>query len=187
MTATVYLVRHGRTTLNAQDRLRGLSDPPLDDVGVAQAEAVAAVLAGNDIAAVYSSPLQRAVWTAEAIAAQFGLSARPDARFNDRDYGPWTGHERRAVIEEFGSVDAAPGVEATADVLARVRPALDAVLQEDRAVVIVSHDAVIKPLIAGFAEGEEPVIPTGSWSELQWDNSGWRVIVAGRIPDLTAG
>jgi len=182
MTATVYLVRHGRTTLNAQDRLRGLSDPPLDDVGVAQAEAVAAVLATADVAAVYSSPLQRAVRTAQTIAVRFDLSARPDPRFNDRDYGPWTGHERRAVIEEFGSVDAAPGVEATADVVARVRPALDSVLPDARAVVIVSHDAVIKPLIAGFTDGEEPVIPTGSWSELHWDHGGWRVVVAGRVP-----
>jgi len=180
MTTSILLVRHGRTTLNAQDRLRGLSDPPLDDVGVAQAEALATVLAGRDIVAVYSSPLRRAASTAGTIAARVDLSAQPDARFNDRDYGPWTGHERRAVIEQFGSVDAAPGVEATADVLARVRPALDIVREDGRVVVVVSHDAVIKPLIAGFRDGETPQIPTGSWSELRWEDGRWRVVAVGR-------
>jgi len=183
MSTTVYLVRHGRTVLNAQDRLRGLSDPPLDEIGLAQAEAVATALADRDVAAVYSSPLQRAVRTAEAIAARLGVAAHADARFNDRDYGPWTGHDRRAVIEEFGSVDAAPGVEATADVLARVRPALDTVRVEGRAVVIVSHDAVIQPLVAAFGEDDAPVIPTGSWSRLEWDAGGdWCVTDSGVVP-----
>ena len=40
-TTLVYLARHGRTALNAEDRLRGLSDPPLDEVGLAEVSAVA--------------------------------------------------------------------------------------------------------------------------------------------------
>lgn len=183
MTTSVFLVRHGRTVLNAQDRLRGLADPPLDEVGVAQAEAVAAALDAQDVVAVHSSPLGRAVATAQVIAARFGINAMADPRFNDRDYGPWTGHERAAVIAQFGSVSAAPGVESTDSVLARVRPALDAVRRDGHAVVVVSHDAVISPLVHAIDPAIDAVIPTGSWSELRWQDGEWTVVSAGTVPE----
>ncbi|WP_036284509.1 histidine phosphatase family protein [Microbacterium luticocti] len=182
MTTSILLVRHGRTVLNAQDRLRGLADPPLDEVGLAQAAAVADALADRDVAAVHSSPLVRAVATAEVIAARFGLTAQADPRFNDRDYGPWTGHERAAVIAQFGSVGAAPGVEPTDTVLARVLPALDAVRRDGRGVVIVSHDAVIGPLVAALGSDIDVPIPTGSWSELVWHDGRWAVRSVGNMP-----
>ncbi len=68
MTATVYLVRHGRTALNAQGRLRGLADPPLDSTGEQQALAAAGVLRALPVHAVVCSPLQRARRTAVLIA-----------------------------------------------------------------------------------------------------------------------
>jgi broad specificity phosphatase PhoE len=109
----VYLARHGRTALNAEDRLRGLSDPPLDEVGVAEAARLAEVLATKNPTAVISSPLQRAVATAEAIGAAAGVPASIDIRLNDRDYGTLTGERRDEVRCRFGSIDAAPGVETT--------------------------------------------------------------------------
>lgn len=187
MPASILLVRHGRTALNEQDRLRGLADPPLDDVGMAQSEAVADALAARDVVDVRCSPLERAVTTAQTIAVRFGLTARPDARFTDRDYGPWTGHERAAVIERFGSVDAAPGVEPTAAVLARVLRALDDVRRDDHAVVVVTHDAVITPIVHSLAPAGDPEIATGSWSELTWDSRGWSVVAAGQVPGAAAG
>lgn len=185
MTASVFLVRHGRTVLNAQDRLRGLADPPLDEIGVAQAEAVSAVLESRDVAAVYSSPLSRALATARIIGARLGLAAQVDARFNDRDYGRWTGHARTEVVARFGSVGAAPGVEPSEDVLARAVPALRAVAAGNpgRDVVVVSHDAVITPLLHRIDPGLEVVIRTGSWSELHASPEGWQVVSAGNLPD----
>lgn len=55
----LYLVRHAQTALNAAGRLRGLADPPLDDVGEAEAERLAAVLATTGVAVVISSRLER--------------------------------------------------------------------------------------------------------------------------------
>ncbi len=180
----LYLVRHGRTTLNAQDRLRGLADPPLDETGIAQAEAVAEALADRGIGVVYSSPLGRAATTARIIASRLGVTATEDPRFNDRDYGPWTGRERAEVADRFGAVDAAPGVEPTDAVLARARPALDAVLDEHPgiAVAVVSHDAVIRPLVMAVDAGLDPEIGTGSWSELRREGGAWRVVSAGNVP-----
>lgn len=57
----VLLVRHGRTALNAQGRLRGLSDPPLDEVGLAEAARLAAALAPECATVVLCSPLPRAI------------------------------------------------------------------------------------------------------------------------------
>jgi probable phosphoglycerate mutase len=69
----VFLARHGRTALNAEGRLRGLSDPPLDEVGVAEVARLAEALAPKHPTAVICSPLQRAVATAQQ-------SVRPAAR-----------------------------------------------------------------------------------------------------------
>lgn len=107
----VYLARHGQTALNAERRLRGLSNPPLDEVGIAEAARLAEVLAAKKPTVVISSPLQRAVATAQAIASAAGVGIIVDERPNDRDYGPMTGQRRADVEARFGSIDAAPGVE----------------------------------------------------------------------------
>ncbi len=181
----LYLVRHGRTALNAEGRLRGLANPPLDEVGRAEAIAVAAALAGKGIAAVHCSPLERAQRTAHLIAEELGCDFEVDPRFTDRDYGPWTGQVKADVVAEFGSVDAAPGVESTAAVLERARPALDAVLDEhpDEAVCVVTHDAVIRPLLAAVdpSVGEVRAL-TGSWNELVREDGRWSVVAVDRVP-----
>ncbi|MEV2225103.1 histidine phosphatase family protein [Nocardia vinacea] len=111
-----FLARHGRTARNADGRLRGLSNPPLDEVGLAEAHRLATVLTAEKPTAVVPSPLQRAVATGQAIASAAGIEVTVDGRLNDRDYGPWTGHPRSEVEERFGSVDSAPGVEPRAAV-----------------------------------------------------------------------
>lgn len=112
--STVFLVRHGRTALNVDDRLRGHADPPLDQAGRAEVEQMALALAlqVNDpqVRRVLSSPLLRARTTADIIATAVGSHVEVSDAFDDRDYGQWTGHPRSEVIEHFGSVDAAPGV-----------------------------------------------------------------------------
>ncbi|UQX09747.1 histidine phosphatase family protein [Candidatus Mycobacterium methanotrophicum] len=70
----VFLARHGRTALNAQGRLRGLSDPPLDEVGIVEAARLADALVPKHPTAVICSPLQRAVATAHAIGAACGAT-----------------------------------------------------------------------------------------------------------------
>ena len=75
----VFLARHGQTALNAQGRLRGLSDPPLDEVGIAEAARLAEALASKHPTVVICSPLQRAVATAHAIGAASGGVWRVDA------------------------------------------------------------------------------------------------------------
>lgn len=181
MTDRVFLVRHGQTVLNAEDRLRGLADPELDDVGVAEAEAVARALSDVGAAAVLSSPLRRAVRTAQIIAEACSAPHQVNDGFQDRDYGEWTGHLRSEVLERWGSVDAAPGVEPRAAVAERALAALADIDLGD-CVIIVTHDAVIGPILEAFGTPPHPVIPTASWSELTRAGDTWIVSSVGVRP-----
>lgn len=175
----LFLVRHGRTALNAAGQLRGLANPPLDEIGMHEVRVTAEALMGRGITAIYCSPLDRAVTTATIIAERVGCDVHPTADFNDRDYGPWTGHLKSDVVAEFGSVDKAPGVERTEHVLERVLPALDRVADAhpNAAVCIVTHDAVIRPLLTTLDPLVGPIeAPTASWSELLRTNGSWSVL-----------
>jgi len=87
----LYLIRHGQTAWNVEEVFRGRADVPLDERGRAQARATASVLASQPLAAVYSSPLQRAVLTARPIAEARGLAVEVDERLTDLDFGEWQG------------------------------------------------------------------------------------------------
>lgn len=181
----VYLVRHGQTALNAEGRLRGLANPPLDEVGIAEARAVAEALVGTGASRVVSSPLERAAHTARIIAEAAGVEQSVDERFNDRDYGPQTAQIKVDVIARWGSVDKAPGVEPLADVLARARPALDTLLDDSLGapVIVVTHDAVIRPLIADIDPTQiELEVPTGSWNDLVRTDGEWIVVRTDQKP-----
>ncbi|WP_025159316.1 histidine phosphatase family protein [Leifsonia aquatica] len=186
----LFLVRHGQTALNAEGRLRGLANPPLDEVGIAEARAVADALAAFSIAEVRCSPLDRAVTTARIIAERSGCAMVADPAFNDRDYGPWTGHVRQEVVASFGSVDAAPGVEPSTHVLDRALPAVDRLMRAPAGpVCIVTHDAVIRPILRSIdPDLDQLEVLTGSWNMLTRSGSGpdagrtWTVVALDRKP-----
>lgn len=157
------LVRHGRTALNAEGRLRGHLDPPLDEVGHIQAATVAAVLAPLQPSRILSSPLLRARQTAEAIAGLVGLPVELDARLLDRDYGSWAGQRQRDVVARWGSVDGAPGVEDMRDVRRR---ASDIVFEHPLRVptVLVTHDAVLHAMLDAIGgPGTPETIEPADW------------------------
>ena len=85
------LWRHGRTGFNAQHRFQGRRDVPLDEIGLAQARAAAPHLAALGPAAIISSPLSRALGTAEALAGLTGLPVERDGRLVEVDVGDWAG------------------------------------------------------------------------------------------------
>jgi broad specificity phosphatase PhoE len=98
---TILLARHGETDWNRDKRFQGHADPPLNEAGREQARELAAALAADDLAAVYSSPLRRAFETAEIVAAPHGLKpVRIDA-LREVDVGSWQGLTRTEVEERF--------------------------------------------------------------------------------------
>ena len=83
----ILLVRHGETEWNRESRFQGHADPPLNELGREQAAELATALAGEELAAVYSSPLKRALETAQAVAEPHGLSAIPVESLREVDVG----------------------------------------------------------------------------------------------------
>ncbi len=91
MTVRLYLVRHAESTWNAEGRVQGQADPPLNEQGLEQAARLADRFRGEAVAALYASPLQRARQTAERIAAAVQLPVQIDDRLKEHDMGLFTG------------------------------------------------------------------------------------------------
>ena len=87
----IFLIRHGRTAWNAALRMQGQLDIPLDDVGQRQAAQLAQALAGEALAAIYSSDLLRALQTAQALAAATGIAVSARAALRERCFGSFEG------------------------------------------------------------------------------------------------
>jgi broad specificity phosphatase PhoE len=100
----VILVRHCETSHNRDGRVQGRSDAPLTERGCIQAQRLAERLNGQPIGAVYSSPLHRALETAEPIAAALGLAVQTEPSLIEIDAGEMdglTGTEMRERFPEF--------------------------------------------------------------------------------------
>jgi broad specificity phosphatase PhoE len=161
--ATLYLLRHGATAANrlVPYRLQGRgSDRPLDRLGVAQALRAAEALARVPIAAVYASPLARALDTARVVARRHGLEPVAVPPLIEADLGRWEGltwDEARARDPEHydrfhthpGTV-AYPDGESFLDVSRRVTPALAALASahSGAGIVAVGHNIVNRAYLA---------------------------------------
>ena len=98
---TILLARHGETDWNRDGRFQGHADPPLNAAGRRQAVELSAALAREQLAAVYSSPLRRAVETAEVIATAHGLEPVPVDALREVDVGSWQGLTSAEVEKRF--------------------------------------------------------------------------------------
>lgn len=102
MTLRLYLLRHGQTAMSRANVFcgRGL-DPALTAEGLAMAEAFAAAYADCKWEAIYASPLQRAVATAEPLARSVGLPVEQRDGLAEIDYGVWDGSSAVEVARDF--------------------------------------------------------------------------------------
>jgi probable phosphomutase (TIGR03848 family) len=159
----VVLVRHGSTPTTGRllpGRAAGLH---LSDVGRQQAETAAARLAAlqngkRGVAAVYASPLERALETAAPIASAVGCDVQMDEALIELDIGEWTGLELKvaqkrrewATIQRYPSGFRFPGGESFQDMQARMVAALDRLRTSHpgEIVVAVSHADPIRAVVA---------------------------------------
>jgi broad specificity phosphatase PhoE len=97
----LYLVRHGQSAGNAEGRFGGHSPTPLSELGKKQAEITAKALAKENISAIYSSDLHRAVETAQPLADILGIKITKTAAFRERNIGVLEGLTFDESKEEF--------------------------------------------------------------------------------------
>ena len=197
----VYLIRHGATSLNREVpyRIQGRkTDAPLDSTGIEQARRAGAVLAGARLAAVYASPLLRAVETARRIGRPHGLEPVAVAGVIEADVGRWEGltwDEARALdpgpCAEFlarpGTVPYPEG-ESFLVVQRRAAPAVAALAAAHPGgrIAIVSHNVVNRACLAAWLG-----VPIDRAREIRQANGGINVIDfdgdAIRVEMLNAG
>jgi len=139
----------------------GQRDIPLSDAGITQAEHAAAALRGLKMSEVLSSPLQRAIQTAEIIGQGAGIEVARDPRLIDFQAGKWTGmtyadvarnEEYQRFIQQPES-ERIPGGESLEDVRRRAVAAIDQALRDNAtgdALAIVTHAGIIRVLITHY-------------------------------------
>src|ERR687888_977494 len=174
----ILLARHGETVSNVHGRWQGQSDSPLTERGLAQARQLAAALADEPIAAVYSSDLGRALQTAIQVADPHGLTVQTDPRLREVDAGAWTGKGRAEINVEFpggletwsqkpSSMRLPHGetiVEAQARALAFFTERMPA--HADQTVMVISHGAVGQAILVHAMGGS----PEDLWLKERVDN-----------------
>jgi len=134
-------------------------DVDLDETGRRQAEAAAEKVAQWEVKAIYSSPLKRAMTTAQTVAHRLGLTVHSLEGINDMDFGEWQGLPIADAREKYGALFdlwlyhpeklEIPGAETLDDVRERVVATIDDVMakHEDQTIALVSHRVVCKVLL----------------------------------------
>lgn len=158
----LFLIRHGETLANREFRYIGSRDDALSPTGEVQAAQLAEALAPLPIAAIYSSPLQRARLTAEAIAAPHQLAVQVTSELRECNFGTWEGLSRAEVQArspedaqrlqawERDSTIAPPDGESFAAMQQRVTAFVEQLAETHtgQALALVSHVGPIKVLLA---------------------------------------
>ncbi|HTS53439.1 MAG TPA: histidine phosphatase family protein [Burkholderiales bacterium] len=203
MSTTEFIVlRHGETAWNAEGRIQGHLDSPLNEEGLAQALLVGDRVGHESFSQLYSSDLGRALQTAQPIADRSGRPVLPDARLRERNLGLFQGHtgeqcERRwpQHYARFRSRDpdqVIPAGESARQLYERVRDVFAALASEHMGerLVVVTHGGVLDALYR-FVRGlplEQPrdfPIYNASLNVVHLDGARWSIARWGDISHLT--
>jgi broad specificity phosphatase PhoE len=174
---TLYLARHGQSEWNNQSRVTGQLNPGLSAKGQQQGEALACCLRDADLAAIYTSELQRTIDTAQPTAASKQLAIACLPALNEINLGMLQGRYRDGRDPEAQAMWAqwqddmwvyqVPGAERLADLDRRVSQALEDILQRHRgsAALIVGHRGTNRVLLGKLLDW-----PRERWPELRLRN-----------------
>ena len=158
----IILARHGETAWNVEEIFRGRLDIELNKTGIKQVKLLAEYLSHSDIKAVYSSPLKRALKTAEMIAGYHRLEVKTAPGLTDFDFGEWQGLSHDEVKDRYRElyekwVDRPdkvkmPTGESLRDVRERATGVVDEIVNRTigGSVVLVAHRVVNKVLICAL-------------------------------------
>ena len=180
-----FLVRHGQTEWNRVGRAQGQSDPPLNQIGQEQAEAVAVRLTPASFEAAYSSDLRRAADTAAPVirGRDTQIVYRRDLR--EKSFGEWEGMTYEEVqrryprkLEELFDEKPAfapPGGESDLDLFARAAGAVARISGRhagaDGNILVVSHGGTLRAMMVSMLG-----LPVESMWRLRLSNAGLSVI-----------
>mgnify|MGYP002510303825 CR=1 FL=1 len=156
----LYLVRHGETDWNLQNRIQGQTDTLLNEEGRRQAQELAMKLKEkHHISSIYSSRQKRAWETAQVVGRAIGVRPSVKQGFEEISFGKWEGYTWRQVREKFPEeyqtwyknrrYQIPPEGESYQQLLDRLLPALADLMEKNGGnILVVSHSAVIMTLLS---------------------------------------
>lgn len=180
----IVLVRHGECSANVEERFRGRADFPLNELGLKQAEEIAAALSALRPTALYSSPLKRALQTLEPASRLLGLPVRVEEGLNNVALGPWEGRRKSEIAAEQPELWrrwitdpenlSFPGMESLDAVGKRARAVVDRLvaLHAGGTVALCTHRTVLKPLVPNCLDMRRPWF----W-KFHFDNASISVLI----------
>lgn len=153
----LYVARHGETAWNALNKVCGRTDLPLTSLGRQQAEKLADRVENLDIHMIVSSPMCRAVQTAQPAAKRLKLEIITDSRLIEQDYGIFEGVDRRdpgflANKRQFAY--RYPGGESMMDVAYRVYSLIEEIKEKypEKNILLVCHGGVCRLIRTYFED-----------------------------------
>lgn len=156
---TVAFIRHGLTDWNASKRIQGVTDIPLNEIGRAQARALANRFAQEKWDMIFTSDLSRASETAAIIGDALSVPLKVDRRVREIHFGQLEGTDEQERTERWGADWRRHdlGVEKTVKVLERGYDFLNEVLSEHhgKKILVVSHGAFIRDVLTAVLKEEE--------------------------------
>ena len=154
----IYVIRHGQTELNSRGVLQGRSDRPLNETGIAQAREAAERLSGIRFDRVYTSPLMRAMQTAQILAPD--IVPVVDERLIEMDYGPYEGADLNHLppevlrfFSDFAHNPAPAGMEALEAVVHRAGDFLEERCRTGENILISTHAIAMKGILEYLTPG----------------------------------
>lgn len=169
-------MRHGETEWSASGRHTGRTDVPLTEAGRAAARRLADVLSGQSFAAVFTSPMQRALET--CVLAGLGDHAVVDDDLGEWDYGDYEGLTTAEIRSERPNWtlwrDGCPGGEVAGDVGARADRLIARLLEYDGTVAVFGHGHCLRVIGARWVglppdDGGLLALDTATVSRLGWE------------------
>lgn len=167
MSTIVYLTRHGQTIWNLEKRLQGRGDSPLTENGKERAEELKERIKDLNIDIIYSSPIRRALTTAEIIRGDKNIEIVTEDDLMEMCFGDYEGEKTEDITKENpewniqlimqGNTDmTAPNGENLSQVRERVAKAMDNIININRnkSILIVAHGITLKAIMYYFKDKE---------------------------------
>ena len=182
----IWLVRHGETDWNAEGRVQGWTDVPLNAKGRQQASQLAQCLRSISFAHIYASDLTRALDTARIVADAVGAPITPLACLREHRFGQAEGLLRQESDRRFPN--GAPDREPPEALQARVTQCLQDIAKRhaEGRVLIATHGGVIRSILNWLGHSHPPIANT-SITRLRARANGFDILGVNETPHLDGG
>lgn len=177
----VTLVRHGLTDYNLHGKVQGFLDIPLNNIGLNQAESASEFLKSETFDTIYSSPLSRAMKTAETINKHFDLDIHTHDDLKEQNFHDFEGVDIQYLIDNYpNGID--DQIESLEDLSARVKVALNDIYIAEGAgkhILLTAHSRTIKAILHHFDDSiciKTSPLENCSVSRIQYDGENGKVL-----------